>query len=173
VPEVNGDRALEHEGIVANPNCCTIPLTCVLKPLHDAVGITRVRVATYQSVSGAGASAWSGCARRRTRRRPRDGLGVRRRGVRRGVEAARRDAQDHGAPRPPDPRAVRARAGDGRARGGPLGRDRRRAHPGRRRQAPRRGARDRARRLPDARPRAGRDTCSSDESAATRPSRTG
>jgi aspartate-semialdehyde dehydrogenase len=57
VPEVNGDRALEHEGIVANPNCCTIPLTCVLKPLHDAVGITRVRVATYQSVSGAGASA--------------------------------------------------------------------------------------------------------------------
>ena len=57
VPEVNGDRALEHDGIVANPNCCTIPLTCVLKPLHDAVGITRVRVATYQSVSGAGASA--------------------------------------------------------------------------------------------------------------------
>ncbi|HXR11228.1 MAG TPA: aspartate-semialdehyde dehydrogenase, partial [Gaiellaceae bacterium] len=33
VPEVNGGRALEHDGIVANPNCCTIPLTCVLKPL--------------------------------------------------------------------------------------------------------------------------------------------
>ncbi len=55
VPEVNGDRALEHEGVVANPNCCTIPLTCVLKPLHDAAGLARVRVATYQSVSGAGA----------------------------------------------------------------------------------------------------------------------
>jgi aspartate-semialdehyde dehydrogenase len=55
VPEVNGDRALEHEGIVANPNCCTIPLTCVLKPLHDAAGLRRVRVSTYQSVSGAGA----------------------------------------------------------------------------------------------------------------------
>ncbi len=57
VPEVNGARALEHDGIVANPNCCTIPLTCVLKPLHDAVGLTRVRVATYQSVSGAGAQS--------------------------------------------------------------------------------------------------------------------
>src|SRR5438874_12835893 len=33
VPEVNAARALEHDGIVANPNCCTIPLTCVLKPL--------------------------------------------------------------------------------------------------------------------------------------------
>src|SRR5689334_22156096 len=55
VPEVNGDRALEHDGLIANPNCCTIPLTCVLKPLHDAAGLKRVRVATYQSVSGAGA----------------------------------------------------------------------------------------------------------------------
>ena len=55
VPEVNGARALENEGIVANPNCCTIPLTCVLKPLHDAAGLRRVRVSTYQSVSGAGA----------------------------------------------------------------------------------------------------------------------
>lgn len=57
VPEVNGIRAAEHQGIVANPNCCTIPLTCTLKPLHDAVGLARVRVATYQSVSGAGAQA--------------------------------------------------------------------------------------------------------------------
>lgn len=57
VPEVNGGRALEHNGIVANPNCCAIPLTCVLKPLHDAARIARVRVATYQSVSGAGAQA--------------------------------------------------------------------------------------------------------------------
>jgi aspartate-semialdehyde dehydrogenase len=55
VPEVNGHRALEHDGVVANPNCCTIPLTCVLKPLHDAAGLRRVRVSTYQSVSGAGA----------------------------------------------------------------------------------------------------------------------
>jgi aspartate-semialdehyde dehydrogenase len=55
VPEVNGNRATGE--IIANPNCCTIPLTCVLKPLHDAVGLTRVRVATYQSVSGAGAQS--------------------------------------------------------------------------------------------------------------------
>jgi aspartate-semialdehyde dehydrogenase len=57
VPEVNGDRALEGEGIVANPNCCTIPLTCVLKPLHEQAGLRRIRVSTYQSVSGAGAKA--------------------------------------------------------------------------------------------------------------------
>ena len=54
VPEVNGERALEHDGIVANPNCCAIPLTMTLKPLHDAAGLARVRVSTYQSVSGAG-----------------------------------------------------------------------------------------------------------------------
>ena len=57
VPEVNGVRAAEHQGIVANPNCCAIPLTVALKPLHDAAGLARVRVATYQSVSGAGAQA--------------------------------------------------------------------------------------------------------------------
>jgi len=55
VPEVNAERALEHDGIVANPNCSTIPLTCVLKPLHDAAGLARVRLSTYQAVSGAGA----------------------------------------------------------------------------------------------------------------------
>jgi aspartate-semialdehyde dehydrogenase len=54
VPEVNGERAREHEGILANPNCSTIPLTMVLAPLHDAAGLRRVRVATYQSASGAG-----------------------------------------------------------------------------------------------------------------------
>jgi aspartate-semialdehyde dehydrogenase len=54
VPEVNGERALEHDGIVANPNCCSIPLTMTLKPLHDAAGLARVRVSTYQSASGAG-----------------------------------------------------------------------------------------------------------------------
>ena len=57
VPEVNGLRALGNDGIVANPNCCAIPLTCVLKPLQDAAGLARVRVATYQSVSGAGAQS--------------------------------------------------------------------------------------------------------------------
>jgi aspartate-semialdehyde dehydrogenase len=57
VPEVNPVRALEHDGIVANPNCCTIPLTAVLKPLHEAAGLVRVRLATYQSVSGAGAQS--------------------------------------------------------------------------------------------------------------------
>jgi aspartate-semialdehyde dehydrogenase len=55
VPEVNGERALEHEGIVANPNCCSIPLTMALKPLHEVAGITSARISTYQSVSGAGA----------------------------------------------------------------------------------------------------------------------
>ena len=55
VPEVNGERALEHDGIVANPNCCAIPLTMALKPLHDAAGLARLRVSTYQSASGAGA----------------------------------------------------------------------------------------------------------------------
>ena len=57
VPEVNGQRALEHSGIVANPNCCTIPLTMVLSPLQEAAGLRNVRVATYQSVSGAGSEA--------------------------------------------------------------------------------------------------------------------
>jgi aspartate-semialdehyde dehydrogenase len=55
VPEVNGERVRDHGGILANPNCCTIPLACVLKPLHEAAGLARVRVATYQSKSGAGA----------------------------------------------------------------------------------------------------------------------
>src|SRR6266700_501772 len=55
VPEVNG----EHDGIVANPNCCTIPLTIALKPLHDAAGLARARVSTYQSMSGAGARRMS------------------------------------------------------------------------------------------------------------------
>jgi len=57
VPEVNGARAQEHEGIVANPNCSTIQLVCALKPLHEAAGLERVRLATYQSFSGAGAQA--------------------------------------------------------------------------------------------------------------------
>jgi aspartate-semialdehyde dehydrogenase len=57
VPEVNGERALENRGIVANPNCCSIPLAMALAPLRDAAGLRRVRVSTYQSVSGAGSQA--------------------------------------------------------------------------------------------------------------------
>ena len=48
------DDALDHDPIVANPNCSVIQLACVLKPLHDAAGLARVRLATYQSMSGAG-----------------------------------------------------------------------------------------------------------------------
>jgi aspartate-semialdehyde dehydrogenase len=48
------DHALDGRGIVANPNCSAIQLACVLKPLHDAAGLRRVRLATYQSMSGAG-----------------------------------------------------------------------------------------------------------------------
>ena len=56
VPEVNPD-ALEGarvRNIIANPNCSTIQMVVALKPIYDAVGITRINVATYQSVSGAG-----------------------------------------------------------------------------------------------------------------------
>jgi aspartate-semialdehyde dehydrogenase len=55
VPEVNGSRAAENDGIIANPNCCTIPLTMTLKPLREAAGLARMRASTYQSMSGAGA----------------------------------------------------------------------------------------------------------------------
>ena len=48
------DGALDSGPIVANPNCSAIQLACVLKPLHDAAGLRRVRLATYQSMSGAG-----------------------------------------------------------------------------------------------------------------------
>ncbi len=56
IPEVNahaiGDYSLR--GIIANPNCSTIQMLVALKPIHDAVKITRINVATYQAVSGAG-----------------------------------------------------------------------------------------------------------------------
>lgn len=54
VPEVNPDALEKHEGIIANPNCSTIQMVVVLKPIHDAVGISRVVVSTYQAVSGTG-----------------------------------------------------------------------------------------------------------------------
>ncbi len=60
VPEVNAD-ALTRESlrrrIIANPNCSTIQMVVALKPIHDAAGLTRVIVSTYQAVSGAGARA--------------------------------------------------------------------------------------------------------------------
>src|SRR6184192_4106773 len=59
VPEVNADAAagFTKKNIIANPNCSTAQLVVVLKPLHDKATITRVVVATYQSVSGAGKEA--------------------------------------------------------------------------------------------------------------------
>jgi aspartate-semialdehyde dehydrogenase len=59
VPEVNADAVagFRKKGIIANPNCSTAQLVVVLKPLHDQATITRVVVATYQSVSGAGKEA--------------------------------------------------------------------------------------------------------------------
>ena len=56
VPEANGEQATKHHGIVANPNCSTIQLVCALAPLREAAGLRSVRVATYQSVSGAGSA---------------------------------------------------------------------------------------------------------------------
>ncbi len=57
VPEVNPDDLDWHKGIIANPNCSTIQMVVVLKPLHDAAGIKRVVVTTFQSVSGTGKKA--------------------------------------------------------------------------------------------------------------------
>ena len=57
VPEVNPEEAHKHKGIIANPNCSTIQLVVVLKPIHDAATIRRVVISTYQSVSGAGIAA--------------------------------------------------------------------------------------------------------------------
>jgi aspartate-semialdehyde dehydrogenase len=59
VPEVNPHAIANYKthGIIANPNCSTIQMLVALKPLHDAAGIERINVATYQSVSGAGKEA--------------------------------------------------------------------------------------------------------------------
>jgi aspartate-semialdehyde dehydrogenase len=59
VPEVNPKEIAKYKvrGIIANPNCSTIQMVVALKPIHDAVGIERINVATYQSVSGAGKEA--------------------------------------------------------------------------------------------------------------------
>ena len=54
VPEVNPNDIRDNEGIIASPNCTTIPLTMVLEPLRQRVGVERVIVSTYQAASGAG-----------------------------------------------------------------------------------------------------------------------
>jgi aspartate-semialdehyde dehydrogenase len=54
VPEVNPEAAAGHQGIIANPNCCAIPLTVALKPVADLSPLRRVIVDTYQSASGKG-----------------------------------------------------------------------------------------------------------------------
>lgn len=54
VPEVNPDDIRDNEGIIASPNCTTIPLTMVLEPLRQKAGVERVLVSTYQAASGAG-----------------------------------------------------------------------------------------------------------------------
>jgi aspartate-semialdehyde dehydrogenase len=57
VPEVNAHDLEQHNGIIANPNCSTIQMVVVLKPLHDVGRIKRVVVSTYQAVSGTGQKA--------------------------------------------------------------------------------------------------------------------
>jgi len=59
VPEVNPHAVAQYRnrGIIANPNCSTIQMVVALKPIHDAVGIARINVATYQAVSGTGKEA--------------------------------------------------------------------------------------------------------------------
>lgn len=58
VPEVNASDALDRpRNIIGNPNCTTIQMVVALKPIHDLSPVRRVRVATYQAASGAGASA--------------------------------------------------------------------------------------------------------------------
>ena len=57
IPEVNGEALQDHNRLIANPNCSTIQMIVALKPIYDAVGIDRINVCTYQSVSGAGRAA--------------------------------------------------------------------------------------------------------------------
>ena len=59
VPEVNPEDIADYKrhGIIANPNCSTIQMLVALKPIHDAVGVERINVCTYQAVSGTGKDA--------------------------------------------------------------------------------------------------------------------
>jgi len=67
VPEVNPEAIAQYKNrnIIANPNCSTIQMLVALKPIHDAVGITRINVATYQAVSGTGKEALKSWPHRR------------------------------------------------------------------------------------------------------------
>ena len=69
VPEVNPQAigGYRQHGIIANPNCSTIQMLVALKPLHDAVGISRINVCTYQAVSGTGKEAIEELASQTTR----------------------------------------------------------------------------------------------------------
>ncbi|MBE1301428.1 MAG: aspartate-semialdehyde dehydrogenase [Alteromonadaceae bacterium] len=68
VPEVNPHAIADfrNRNIIANPNCSTIQMLVALKPIQDAVGISRINVSTYQSVSGAGKSAMDELAKQTT-----------------------------------------------------------------------------------------------------------
>ena len=55
VPEINGEAALAHHGIIANPNCTTAIAAVAVWPIHRAYGVKRMIVSTYQATSGAGA----------------------------------------------------------------------------------------------------------------------
>ncbi len=57
IPEVNAEDVAWHSGVIANPNCSTIQMVVVLKPLHDLAPIRRVIASTYQAASGAGTAA--------------------------------------------------------------------------------------------------------------------
>lgn len=61
IPEVNAEKIVDYKkrNIIANPNCSTIQMLVALKPIYDAVGIKKISVATYQSVSGTGSAAVS------------------------------------------------------------------------------------------------------------------
>ncbi len=173
VPEVNGAPRTRERGNRRKPEL-----------LHDPAHVRPEAAARIRRLdSGASGHLPVGVGRRRTvdgaasqrgsrRPRPPDGLGVRRRGVRRGVEAPRRDAQDHGAARAADPGDLRARPGDDRSRRGNLDRDRAAPlTPNRPASCSRLRRRSASRSFPHrARPPES-TTCSSGESAATRLSR--
>ena len=57
VPEVNARHLRRHKGLIANPNCSTIQMCVAIKPIYDKLGVKRIVVSTYQSVSGTGRDA--------------------------------------------------------------------------------------------------------------------
>ena len=109
VAEVNPEALDGHQGLIANPNCSTMQLMVALKPIHDAAGIERLIVSTYQSVSGTGVRGRARSSRTQTharaaRQEPPRARGLpapdrvqrarRRRQLRRGRRPHRRRAQD-------------------------------------------------------------------------------